>query len=148
MKTVNQKIHSIINIVGIVLMGASFLLLILMILQLSGSNLVRNLNISFNWTFIILLLAIASALVNPIINLFASKKTFIRSIIFFVAIAIVIFVSFALAKTNPDTVNFSPKPANFSKVVHLTEAGLILMYFVFILTILGLAFSEVKKMFK
>lgn len=96
--------------------------------------------------YVLLFIAVAAAIIFPLINSLSSPASLIRS-----AIGVgVILVLFGLAYALSDSViTRSALAAGLSEPsVRLIGAGLIMLYIVFILAVLALIYSEISKALK
>jgi hypothetical protein len=96
--------------------------------------------------YALLFIAIAAAIIFPLVNSFSNPAGLIRSAIGVGVILVLFGISYALSDSNLTRAALS---AGLSEsAVKLVGAGLIMLYMVFVLAILALIYSEISKAFK
>ncbi len=159
------QLSTVLNIMLIVLMAISAILSIVFYLGTSAYGpdtefseqitiLGWRLNVFLNWSYLLVLIGAAAALVFPMIQMFtnpaASKKTFMALGV------MVVVVILAYLVASPDIYKFpgyekfyyednSLDPNTFSKYV---DTALWSMYILMFLAVASVLYSEISKMFK
>ncbi|MCG8389665.1 MAG: hypothetical protein MJA30_29200 [Cytophagales bacterium] len=96
--------------------------------------------------YILILVAIVSAVVLPIINSLGDPKSLVKPLIAIAVIGVLYVVSWALAG---DALNAKAVALGVSAGVSKAVGGaLITMYILFIVAIVGIVFSEINKALK
>ncbi len=96
--------------------------------------------------YALLAIAVASAILFPLINSFSNPAGLIRSAIGVGVIVVLFGISYALSDSE---LSRSAIGAGLSEsAVRLVGAGLIMLYIVFVLAVLALIYSEISKALK
>lgn len=96
--------------------------------------------------YILLAIAVAAAIIFPIVNSLSNPRSLVRSGVGIAAIIVLFGLSYALSDS---TITNSAIVAGLDEgSVKLVGAGLIMLYLVFILAVLALIYSELSKAFK
>jgi hypothetical protein len=96
--------------------------------------------------YVLLFIAVAAAIIFPLINSLSNPAGLIKSAIGIGVILVLFGIAYALSDT---ALPRSAIAAGLSESsVKLIGAGLIMLYIVFILAVLAVIFSEVSKAFK
>ena len=96
--------------------------------------------------YILILVAIVSAVVLPIVNSLSDPKSLVKPLIAIAVIGVLYVVSWALAG---DALNAKAVALGVSTGVSKAVGGaLITMYILFVVAIVGIVFSEINKALK
>ncbi len=106
-------------------------------------------DIAIMWGFLLLLIAVITALIFPMIYTLANPSNIIRSLLVLVGIAILIGVSYLFASDTTINIPGYLGTDNSNPVVlKVIDTGLIFMYFMLGLALLSILYAEVAKYFK
>ena len=96
--------------------------------------------------YVLLFIAVAAAVIFPLLNSIKEPKALIRTGVGVVAILVLFGISYGLSdsKLSRNALSFGLTEST----VKLISAGLIMFYIVLILSILALIYSEISKAFK
>ena len=96
--------------------------------------------------YILVFIAIVSAVILPIVNSLSNPKSLIKPLLAIVGIGVLFLISWSVAG---DAVNARAIAAGVSGGVSQAVGGaLITMYILFIAAIVGIVFTEINKVFK
>ncbi len=170
----SDSLAKVLSIFQYVLMAVSVLLMVILYYQDGGidpeasidqqeATLGSILHYSFIWTYILVLIAAAGAIIFPIVNMIVNPKSAKKSIIPIIVMLVIFFVAYGLS--SDEVVKFHnweafyldmfPKAqtteevemyaANVSKQVGV---GLWIMYILAVGALLSILYSEVSKLFR
>ena len=142
----NTKVTGIVSKVfqyGIGIIGAIFFFMILSGNDPEGAYISRAINLSLWSIYIGAGIAILFGLFQFFVNIKHNKK----GLIGIIAFVIIIFVANMLAKKQPVTDKLLEKGATAQDLL-MTDSGLYTFYFLIIIAILAIVFSEVSRILK
>jgi hypothetical protein len=96
--------------------------------------------------YVLLIIAVAAAIIFPLVNSLSNPRSLVRSGIAVVVMLVIFGVAYALSESE---LTRSAIAAGLSEsAVKLVSAGLIMLYIVFVLAVLALIYSEISKALK
>jgi len=142
----NTKVTGIVSKVfqyGIGIIGAIFFFMILSGNDPEGAYISRAINLSLWSIYIGAGIAVLFGLYQFVVNIKHNKK----GLIGIIAFVVIIFVANMLAKKQPVTDKLLEKGATTQDLL-MTDSGLYTFYFLIIIAILAIVFSEVSRILK
>ena len=99
------------------------------------------------WGYILTGLAVLLSVVFPIFQMILNPKDVKKSLLGIGAIAVLVFIAYMSASTEP--LNFAvDNEYNIPKVLRFVGTGIYSMYFLSIIAIVSIFYTEIAKMFK
>jgi hypothetical protein len=109
----------------------------------------HKLDIALIWGYILLFIAILTALVFPVVYMIAHPVNLLRTILILVGISVLLGISYLLSSSEPmQIIGYSGTNDSDPGILKLIDTGLILSYFVLGLAVIAIVYSEISNYFK
>jgi hypothetical protein len=104
------------------------------------------LDVGLYFTYALFVIAVAGAIVLPLMHALKSPGTFLKSLYGIIALVVIFIIAYAISSS---AVKPSWGVLGISESVSkLIGAGLIVLYVTMLVAVIGLVFSEISKAFK
>lgn len=102
-------------------------------------------SLALRYTFFVIILAVALAIIFPIVNVISNPKNLLRNLIVVVGLAIVTGICYYFAKGDVLPLLNYEGSDNVPWVLKLVDTGLFLMYIAFAGALLAIVYSEIRR---
>jgi hypothetical protein len=106
-------------------------------------------DIPLMWGYILLLIAMITAVTFPIIYMFKHPTNLLRSLIILVIVAVFVGLAYSVASGTPyDIPGYTGGVNQNPQILRIIDTGLIFMYFILGISLLSVLYSEIANSFK
>jgi len=102
----------------------------------------------FNWTYLLVALAVVLAIGLPIVNMVSNPKKGLKTLISFVIVAVVLIVAYQFSNGTPMNIVGYEGNDNIPSRLKLVDTAMFTMYAMIVLAVITVIYCEVSKLFK
>lgn len=101
-----------------------------------------------NWGIVLVFVTAAVSIVFEIFKLITNPKNAVRSLVSILALALVVFIAYALGDATPLNLPGYNGPDNVPSMLLLSDTFLYSMYFLFGIAIVAILYTELSRLFR